>query len=113
MIEEHPWRDRAACKGLTSLFFSPHVCTPFCPPLTQKRKTCPHLDGRQTSNLTREQAAKMLCRECSVLDECRKWITENPLECKHGVVAGMSESERRRLHWKSTKKEPRDAAQEG
>lgn len=45
----------------------------------------------------------MCLTQCTVLDECREWITTQPHECKHGVVAGMSESERRRLNWASTK----------
>ena len=102
MTEE--WREIAACKGQTRLFFSAHVCTEHCPPLTPKRQTCPHLDGRQTSNLSRERSAKAIClTQCPVLDECREWITTSPQECKYGVVAGMSESERRRLNWASSK----------
>ncbi len=97
------WWDDAACKGLTSLFFGRHVCTSSCPPLTAKQRTCPSLDGRQTDNLSREASAKRLClNECTVLDDCRAWITANPHECKHGVVAGLSESQRRRLNWSST-----------
>lgn len=104
------WREQAACRGLTVVFFGRHVCNSECPPLNQS-KTCPKLDGRTTSNITREQRAKAVCRTCAVIDECREWITASPTECKHGVVGGWSESERRRMNWKSTKRKDGDGPQ--
>jgi WhiB family transcriptional regulator, redox-sensing transcriptional regulator len=46
---------------------------------------------------TREQTqqAKAICARCPVLDECRQWAMESGIP--YGIVAAMSEAERRKL----------------
>lgn len=39
--------------------------------------------------------AKRICRECSVIDDCLEWAMSVPE--KHGIWAGLSERERRRM----------------
>lgn len=70
------WQYRAACKGLQShLFFAPN-----------------HIERKQ-ERLRRERAAKAICRECPVLQECREYalVVREP----HGIWGGMNEYERR------------------
>lgn len=104
MSEDIAWFSQAACAGMTHLFFGTHVCNELCPPLSSRIKTCPNLDGRKSDNLARDKLARRVCRSCPVLEDCKAWITKSPNECKYGVVAGWSESERRRINWSSTKK---------
>ncbi len=40
------------------------------------------------------EQAKNICDDCIVLDECRTWGLDQP---DHGVIAGMSGKQRRRL----------------
>jgi WhiB family transcriptional regulator, redox-sensing transcriptional regulator len=70
------WQYRAACKGLQShLFFPPN-----------------HIERKQ-ERLRRERAAKAICRECPVLNECREYalMVREP----HGIWGGLNEYERR------------------
>jgi WhiB family transcriptional regulator, redox-sensing transcriptional regulator len=72
------WQYRAACKGPQSnLFFAPN-----------------HLE-RKEERLTREAAAKAICRTCPVLAECREYalLVREP----HGIWGGLNEYERRQL----------------
>ena len=72
------WQYRAACKGPQSnLFFAPN-----------------HLE-RKDERLTRESAAKAICRSCPVLAECREYalLVREP----HGIWGGLNEYERRQL----------------
>lgn len=66
------WRERAACKGKTALFFP---------------------DGKV--HVQAYDAAKQICRGCPVLTECTDWVLSAPPMV--GYVAGMNERERRRF----------------
>lgn len=66
------WMDRAACRGLTYLFF----------PLTAERP-----QARQR----REALARSICAGCSVQSECRDFARENH---EYGLWGGESEDER-------------------
>jgi len=70
------WQYRAACKGPQSnLFFPPS-----------------HIERKQ-ERLQRERAAKAICRQCPVLQECREYalVVREP----HGIWGGLNEYERR------------------
>ncbi len=69
---EDRWMDRAACRGLTHLFF----------PLTAER---PQARER------REALARSICAECSVSSACREFARENH---EYGLWGGESEDER-------------------
>ncbi len=43
----------------------------------------------------REAAAKAVCAECPVLEECREWVLA--VDEPHGIWGGLTESERREL----------------
>lgn len=66
------WMDRAACRGLTYLFF----------PLTAERP--------QARN-KREALARSICAGCSVQAQCRSFARENH---EYGLWGGESEDER-------------------
>lgn len=66
------WMDRAACRGLTHLFF----------PLTAER---PQARDR------REALARSICASCSVQDQCRTFARVNH---EYGLWGGESEDER-------------------
>lgn len=66
------WMDRAACQGLTHLFF----------PLTAER---PQARER------REALARSICAACSVREQCRDFARENH---EYGLWGGESEDER-------------------
>lgn len=63
------WRDDAACKGVTDLFF-------------------PDKDW------SRAAEAKQICAECPVLDECKDFSTRYELD---GIWAGLSVRQRRAI----------------
>jgi WhiB family redox-sensing transcriptional regulator len=70
------WQYRAACKGPQShLFFAPN-----------------HIERKQ-ERLRRERAAKAICRQCPVLEECREYALV--VREQHGIWGGMNEYERR------------------
>jgi WhiB family redox-sensing transcriptional regulator len=66
------WFAKAACKGLTSVFFPPSAERP------QARER-------------REALARAVCASCSVLGECREYARENH---EYGFWGGESEDER-------------------
>lgn len=68
-ISDEPWRDLAACRGRTGLFFA--------------------TDEAEVAR------ARAICADCPVLADCRAWVTANPQ--RHGVFAGMTAPERDRL----------------
>lgn len=70
--DDDRWMDRAACRGLTHLFF----------PLTAER---PQARER------REALARSVCAECSVQKACRDFARENH---EYGLWGGESEDER-------------------
>lgn len=67
------WRSRSACSQDPELFF----------PV-----------GDSGAAFVQAQEAVAVCLTvCPVLDECREWLRDHPLE--YGVVAGMTEDQRR------------------
>lgn len=72
MRTDDRWMDRAACRGLTYLFF----------PLTAERP-----QARQR----RESLARSICSSCSVRADCREFARENH---EYGLWGGESEDER-------------------
>lgn len=72
MRTDDRWMDRAACRGLTYLFF----------PLTAERP-----QARQR----REALARSICASCSVRADCREFARENH---EYGLWGGESEDER-------------------
>lgn len=66
------WMDRAACRGLTHLFF----------PLTAER---PQARAR------REALARSVCAGCPVQNQCRDFARDNH---EYGLWGGESEDER-------------------
>ena len=66
------WFAKAACKGLTSVFFPPSAERP------QARER-------------REALARAVCASCAVLGECREYARENH---EYGFWGGESEDER-------------------
>ena len=69
------WRQDAACKGRTKLFFAPRAERP------QARER-------------REAKARRLCEECPVADPCRTYARSNR---EYGYWAGESEEDRHLL----------------
>lgn len=83
------------------------MCDGDCPDFSESRYSCPKLDGRTSENIVREREATGICKNlCPVFNECYEWITENPNDCRHGIVAGMTEATRRRMSWASNKVSP-------
>ncbi len=70
--DDPSWRDEAACKGDTRLFFPPKA-------------------ERPQARARREAKAQRLCDECPVSDECREFARRNH---EYGFWAGESEEER-------------------
>lgn len=66
------WMDRAACKGLTHLFFPPPA-------------------ERPQARDRREAAARAVCAECEVRFVCRSFARENH---EYGFWGGESEDSR-------------------
>lgn len=72
--ETYDWQLQSACRGMDSAFFF-------------------HPEGeRGLARAGREARAKQVCRECPVLDQCRRHAlaAHEP----YGVWGGLSESER-------------------
>ena len=72
------WQLRAACRGEDSSFF-------FAPSYFEKRR----------EKDAREAVAKVICRTCPVLEECREYSLE--VREGHGIWGGLNEMERRNL----------------
>ena len=70
------WHTEAACRG-------PYHAV-FFPPSRLERR----VDRRR-----REQRAKEICSQCSVLDQCREYALE--IREQHGIWGGLTERERR------------------
>jgi WhiB family redox-sensing transcriptional regulator len=71
-LSDDRWMDKAACKGLTHLFFPPAA-------------------ERPQARDRREEAAKEVCRTCIVNDTCREFARTNH---EYGFWGGESEDER-------------------
>ncbi len=70
--EDDSWMDRAACKGLTQLFF-------------------PSAAERPQARERREAAARQVCRACGVQSDCQSFARTNH---EYGLWGGESEDER-------------------
>jgi len=71
-LDETAWMNRAACRGLTDIFFAP-------------------LAERPQSRHRREEAARRVCEGCAVMQTCRDFAREHR---EYGVWGGESEEER-------------------
>lgn len=72
------WQSKAACRGEDlSLFFAPN-----------------YFERRSQKN-AREAKAKLICKGCPVLEECREYALRTRED--HGVWGGLNEAERRRV----------------
>lgn len=72
---DHEWRDAAACKTHTRLFFAPKA-------------------ERPQARARREAKAQRLCDECPVVSPCREFARTNR---EYGFWAGESEEDRHLL----------------
>ena len=66
------WMENSACLGLTSIFF-------------------PAIAERPQTRERREEMARSVCMDCSVLEACRTFARENH---EYGFWGGESEEER-------------------
>jgi WhiB family redox-sensing transcriptional regulator len=66
------WMDNASCLGLTNIFF-------------------PAIAERPQTRERREEMARSVCMDCSVLETCRTFARENH---EYGFWGGESEEER-------------------
>jgi len=66
------WAEKAACKGLSHLFY-------------------PNFSERPNRRIKREKAAKAICSTCPVIQECRQYAHTNP---EYGVWGGETEEDR-------------------
>ena len=73
------WRERAACKGRTDIFYPP----PFGK--VEEPRVRMH----------RISACKTICDACPVFDECQEWAMKDPNEGIDMVLAGLTYEERR------------------
>ena len=73
------WRDDAACKGMTHIFYPPPLGVTETP---------------QGKDLRIEQC-RSVCNRCPSFDPCQQWSIENPGEGIDMVLAGMTYEERR------------------
>jgi WhiB family redox-sensing transcriptional regulator len=83
--EDRGWRRRAACAGLSELFFAPT------------------LDEAAALAWTPEPA-KAVCARCPVATDCRAWAIRT--RQTNGVWGGLDEVELRRLHRRPRAKSP-------
>jgi len=82
------WMVRAACKGMTHLFYPPHTCWHGC------RHDCQA--GRlEQGRFERIRRARELCDSCPVKELCREWALES--REPHGIIAGLTEDQRKAL----------------
>ena len=77
-LTEESWQLKAACRG-------PHAAV-FFPPSHGERR-----EARQN----REQAAKSICRACTVCATCRDYALR--IREPHGIWGGLNEAERKQL----------------
>jgi WhiB family redox-sensing transcriptional regulator len=79
---DEEWRDFAACRSLDPVLairiFHPKQYEPIKPAIE-------------------------ICRTCAVMLECRKWALDN--HEAHGVLGGMSETDRKRW-WRAERRKP-------
>ncbi|TQC42411.1 WhiB family transcriptional regulator [Rhodococcus sp. WS4] len=73
--ERGNWRLRAASRGAASMFFSPD-------------------SERGTARAQRERRAKLTCKNCPVLTDCREYVLA--VAGSYGKWGGLSESDRTR-----------------
>ncbi len=73
------WVDKAQCAGTTSNIFFPDKKLP--------------IDDKFRLN----QAAKAICKECDVIDECLAYAVENPFLVSDGTWGGKTYKEIKRI----------------
>lgn len=85
VVDDQSWMDSANCKGMTHLFYSPHVHGPEC------NDQC--IDGRKEKGRNqRVNQARQLCHGCTVKSECLQFaMVTMQLD---GVWGGLTERER-------------------
>jgi WhiB family redox-sensing transcriptional regulator len=85
VVEDQSWMDSANCKGMTHLFYSPHVHGPEC------NNEC--VEGRKEKGRNqRVNEARALCAGCPVRAECLQFaMVTMQLD---GVWGGLTERER-------------------
>lgn len=79
---------KAACLGLTDLFYSPHVCWTDCPDDCQAGRS-------EVGRFERIKKAKAVCAKCPVEEECLEWALETRFP--FAVIGGKTERERKLL----------------
>jgi WhiB family redox-sensing transcriptional regulator len=72
------WQRLAACKGPYAEFFFP-----------------PNAPERKDDKIERESAAKAICSDCRVCDDCLDYAMG--IQEPHGIWGGLNEVERRSL----------------
>lgn len=92
-IRKQEWRKEAACKGKTELFFPPDVSR------DDSKKTKANKEAAQLQ-------AMSICASCPVREPCFDFAMRKPEG--HGVWAGTSIADRRRLTYQR-RKELREA----
>ena len=75
LSNEEMWQAKAACRG-------PHASV-FFPPTSFERKN---------DKIKRERRAKAICKQCSVMQECRDYALG--IRERHGIWGGLNELER-------------------
>ena len=75
---EEVWQTRAACRG-------PHAVV-FFPPSRPERKE---------ERVSRERAAKEICRPCPVLQDCLEYAIR--IREMNGIWGGLNETERKQI----------------
>ena len=85
VVEDQSWMESANCKGMTHLFYSPHVHGPEC------NDQC--IDGRKEKGRNeRVNQARALCAGCPVRKQCLQFaMVTMQLD---GVWGGKTERER-------------------
>ncbi|WP_419918521.1 WhiB family transcriptional regulator [Candidatus Poriferisocius sp.] len=78
VTSERAWQVKAACRGPQAVVFFP-------PPSFERKQ----------DKLEREGRAKAICRQCSVIDECRDYALR--IHEQHGIWGGLNELERREI----------------
>jgi WhiB family redox-sensing transcriptional regulator len=78
MYDDTTWRALAQCRGDNAVYFFPPS----------------HFERKPEKDL-REGAARSLCRQCRVRQECLDYSLQ--VEESHGIWGGLNELERKRL----------------
>lgn len=77
-LAEPTWNDKAACRGPQAQVFFP-----------------PSLGERRDEKIDRENRARAICAQCSVITDCLEHALAQSEH--HGIWGGKNENERRNL----------------